>query len=199
MSTVSTEAQAVLDFWYPPDKPQKEQAKVWFGGKELDGVILEKFNELIEKARTGQLKAWEDNPKSALAHILLIDQFCRNAFRGTAKSFDCDPVSLGVAKRLIASGRYKELAAKERMFLLLPYMHSESIDDQNTSVKLHEEFVEDYKGAEGEDIAKNGLSYAKLHKEVIDKFGRFPKRNAALGRENTPEEEELFKNYPYPF
>lgn len=196
---MNPQAQSVLDFWYDSRKPRNEQAKIWFAGKELDNTIREKFIDLIEKARTGQLKSWEDDSKSALAHILLIDQFCRNVYRGTAKAFDCDSISLGISKKVIASGKSKELNAVERFFLYLPFQHSENLDDQNTAIKLYGELAADYKGTDDEGLAKNGFLFAEKHREVVERFGRFPKRNAALGRQNTPEEEELLKNYPYTF
>ncbi|XP_065072110.1 uncharacterized protein LOC135696594 [Rhopilema esculentum] len=199
MSGISAEAQSVLDFWFEPGKELKDNFALWFGGKSQDEIIKSKFSDLIEKARTGQLKSWEEDPKSALAHIILIDQFCRNVHRGTPKSFDCDHVSLGIAKKLVENGRYKELNPMERFFSNLPFEHSENMDDQDTALKLYKELAADTKGTKYEGLGTSGVSYSQKHREVVEKFGRFPKRNAVLGRTNTPEEEEILKNYPYNF
>eukprot|EP00112_Aurelia_sp_Birch-Aquarium-sp1_P020512 Seg530.1 transcript_id=Seg530.1/GoldUCD/mRNA.D3Y31 product="hypothetical protein" protein_id=Seg530.1/GoldUCD/D3Y31 len=191
--------QPVLDFWFAPGKSTKEQQKIWFAGKSVDEEIRSKFGDLIIKARNGELKAWEDNEKSSLAHILLIDQFCRSVYRGTADAFSHDPVALRIARKVIDSGKHKNLNAMERFFLYLTHQHAENIDIQNKSLLLYEELASDCQGTEFEDMAKSGVSYAKQHREVVEKYGRFPKRNQAIGRENTPEEEELLKNYPYGF
>jgi len=197
------EAQSVLDYWYNPEKDMGYLMKnVWFGGGEKqDSELREKFGSLIEKARNQELKSWEGNSHAALAHILLIDQFCRSVYRGSPKSFDCDPIALAIAKKLVAGDgiNHKDLKPMERVFAYIPFEHSENLDDQNTVVSLMEELAKETEGTDLYNLVKGCLVFAQQHLEVIQKFGRFPKRNAVLGRTNTPEEEELFKNYPYSF
>eukprot|EP00794_Sanderia_malayensis_P017092 gene17092-18813_t len=198
----NAEAQLVLDYWFAPGRDLQSHFKLWFaGGEAVDQELKEKFSTLIEKARNQELKSWEENSKSALAHIILIDQFCRSVYRGTPKAFDCDHISLAIAKKLVAAKtiNYKDLNFMEKFFAYLPFEHSENMDDQNESCRLFAEMVKDSEGTEFNKMSQNGLSFAEDHREVIKKVGRFPKRNPVLGRANTPEEEEFLKNYPYNF
>jgi len=193
--------QAVLDYWFEPGKTKR-----WFGGgPELDAEIKEKFGTMIQKARDGEYASWEnlnDGNDAAFAFVILIDQFCRNVYRGTTDMYSHDPKSLAVALKLIDNGSYKKMNANERFFLYLPLEHNESVEMQAKSVALYSELVEDMKDSDNEmykKTAQQGLSYAKIHQEQILKYGRFPKRNKILGRENTAQEEEDLKDWKHPF
>eukprot|EP00794_Sanderia_malayensis_P017089 gene17089-18810_t len=198
----NAEVQSVLEYWFKPGKDLDGYLQLWFeGGEAVDQELKEQFSTLIEKARNQELKSWEENSKSALAHIILIDQFCRSVYRGTPKAFDCDHISLAIAKKLVAAKtiNYKDLNFMERFFAYLPFEHSENMDDQNESCRLFAELVKDSDGTEFNKLSQIGLSCSQKHREVIKKFGRFPKRNLALGRKNTPEEEEFLNNNSYVF
>ena len=118
-------------------------------------------------------------PRQAMAAIIVFDQLARNMFRGSAKTFACDDKALHLAARLIADGSDAELSGDERYFMMMPFMHAEDLAQQDRCVELFEERM----GSE------QGIRYAKMHRDVIARFGRFPHRNAVLGRETTPQEQ----------
>ncbi len=150
----------------------------WFtADAKVDAEIRAKFRGLYAAAITGSLISWEDDATGALAHIIVLDQFPRNMFRGSAAAFAADPLARAAAGRAIDRG-FDRLADKvERPFFYLPYMHSEVLADQERCCDLCR--------AAGDD---HTLEYAKIHTDIIRRFGRFPHRNAALGRVTTPEE-----------
>ncbi|WP_421854465.1 DUF924 family protein [Oricola sp.] len=164
----------VLDFWFEELEP-----KQWFVKDEaLDATIIERFSELYETLAATDNDAISASPRQALAAVIVFDQFARNMFRGSPKTFACDPKALALAERLIADGSAEALSRDERYFLMMPFMHSEDLGAQERCVELF--------AAHGSD---QGLKYAKLHRDVIERFGRFPHRNGMLGRETTPEEQ----------
>jgi uncharacterized protein (DUF924 family) len=134
---------------------------------------------LYEAAARGELRAWQSDPESVLALVLLLDQFPRNCFRGTARMFATDAAARAVATAAMDAGHDHAVAAELRVFFYLPYEHSEDLADQDRSVALAAPLSAEY------------LSYAKLHRDVIRRFGRFPHRNAILGRETTAEEQRF--------
>ena len=162
----------VLKFWFALD-PERW----WNGGAELDNQIKLRFLKLWTEKRQLPVEAFLDDPLTALAGVILFDQFPRNMFRGHAEQFATDPLALGIAKAAIAKGLDEQLPADERAFLYMPFQHSENRDDQNRSMLLFTALGD----------AKN-LQYAKKHHDVIERFGRFPHRNAILGRAARPEE-----------
>ena len=183
---MSVTAKDVHDFWFR-DTPSER----WFRpDAELDGKIRARFAEIWAKGRDGALSAWEDTPEGALALVVLLDQFPRNMFRGSADAFSSDARAREVAKRAIA--RDFDLAVPEdhRFFFYLPLEHSESLPDQDECVRLTAERLGETHFA---------MTYAKNHREVIRRFGRFPARNKALGRATTPEEAEFLKTHPAGF
>jgi len=190
----SNEWQNVLDYWFGPGA----QSKWCNAGPQVDEEIRKKFGFMVEKAIQGDLKEWEDEPKPSLALIILTDQFTRNIFRNTARAFSGDSRARSIAGKFIErkTHNHLELPYAERSFTYLPFEHSENVEDQELSVNLYSKLVEDFKGTEFEEIAKINLEFAIRHKEVINMFGRYPQRNKALGRENTPEEEQFLKNIP---
>ncbi|XP_013386429.1 uncharacterized protein LOC106155934 [Lingula anatina] len=189
----------VISYWCDGDAGFNMKNK-WFGAPpSVDEEIRTKFSDLVEKALNNELLDWEDDPDGAFALLVLLDQFPRTLFKGTAKAFAGEARALRIAKMFIgpnAKWNHKDRSFAEKQFVYLPLEHHENKESQELSVKLYEEFVEDYKGTENEWIAAACLKYAIVHKELIDQFGRYPHRNAALGRTNTTEEEEFLANIP---
>jgi uncharacterized protein (DUF924 family) len=156
----------VLKFWFGLDP------KLWWQGPpELDEQIRERFLNLWKEKRQLPPESFLTDPLTAIAAVILFDQFPRNMFRGHAKQFATDPLALAIAKAAIGKGFDEGLPANERGFLYMPFQHSEQMDDQNRSLLLFTALGD----------AEN-LQYAKKHHDVIARFGRFPHRNAMLGR-----------------
>ena len=176
----------VLDFWFAPEAGTlpADGRPEWFRKDDaFDHAIRTRFGALVAEALAGGLGDWCATPRGALARVLVLDQFTRNAFRGTPQAFAGDARALATAQDAIARGLYAALAAHERRFLYMPFEHSESLADQERSVALFEALARDT----GLD---DPLDWAVRHAEVIRRFGRFPHRNAILGRASTPEELE---------
>ncbi len=164
--------EEVLAFW------RAAGPKRWFAvDSAFDAQIRERFLATHEAAAAGRLSAWEDAAESALALLIALDQFPRNMFRGAARAFSTDALALAAARRAIGRGFDLETPMPERNFFYLPFEHSENLADQERCVALTE--------ATGDAEA---VKWAKVHLDVIRRFGRFPHRNAALGRVSTPEE-----------
>ena len=179
------EADAVLDFWFgAPGSPQFGTArKAWFSkDAAFDAAIRERFGALVERALRGELDAWAEAPRSALAQILLLDQFTRNAFRATARSFAGDARALAAASRMVGSRQDQSLPPLMRAFVYLPFEHAEGLAMQDEAVRLFTKLVSE--APEHADM----LDYAHRHRAVIERFGRFPHRNEVLGRRSTAEE-----------
>lgn len=171
-----TNPRAVLDFWREAG-PEK-----WFAKDDaFDEACRTRFLPTYEAAARGDLNEWELTPEGSLAIVLLLDQFPRNMFRGTKDVYKTDPAALLAAERAIERGYDEKVDPEFRRFFYLPFMHSESLRHQQRSVALNETL--------GEDSAK----WARHHHEIVARFGRFPHRNAILGRETTPEEEDFLK------
>ncbi|OJW69144.1 MAG: hypothetical protein BGO68_03535 [Candidatus Amoebophilus sp. 36-38] len=161
----------ILDFWFSNENKER-----WFGKDEkFDNLIRERFLTLYEQAAQGMLDNWKQTPAGILALIILLDQFSRNMFRGDRRSYATDHQALSLAKEAINKGMDKKLSESQRKFIYMPLMHSENLEDQQLSVQL---------------FANDTLTYfyATRHMEIIRKFGRFPHRNAILGRKSTNEE-----------
>jgi len=172
--------EEVLSFWF-------RDPSRWFAKNPVfDEQIRERFGALRDQAVAGGL-SWRSNAKGELGLIVLLDQFSRNLFRGNARAFEADATALGIARGMRASGRAQQLTLLQQVVVLMPYQHAEDKDTQAESVAAYEAIVEAAPPAERE-MFENNLSYAKQHKEIIDKFGRFPHRNAALGRTSTADE-----------
>ncbi|TCD16453.1 DUF924 family protein [Oricola cellulosilytica] len=164
----------VLDFWF--DELEAEQ---WFKKDEaLDKTIVERFGALHTKIAEMPVADLARTPRRALAAIIVLDQFSRNMFRGSAKSFASDAKARDLAATVIAAGDDADMTVNERHFLYMPYMHSETLDDQDRSCDLFRKLGKE-----------NGITYAEKHRDVIKQFGRFPHRNDVLGRETTGEEQ----------
>jgi uncharacterized protein (DUF924 family) len=170
---VIASAEAVLGFWRSsgPDK--------WFKkDTAFDDEIRTRFLAAYEAAVRGELAAWEETREGALALVILLDQFPRNMFRGSARAFNADPMALAVATRAIGRGFDMELPVQERAFFYLPFEHSESMADQERCCEL-------FRATGDAEL----LKWAELHADIVRRFGRFPHRNAALGRGTTLDEQ----------
>ncbi len=164
--------EEVTAFWRAAG-PQK-----WFSKDAgLDREITTRFLATHEAAAAGCLAGWEDAAEGAFALLLLLDQFPRNMFRGSARAFATDPLARAVADRAIAHGFDAGAPSAERIFFYLPFMHSENLADQERSLAL----------ARQTDGGSD--KYARIHADIIRRFGRFPHRNAVLGRATTPQEQ----------
>ncbi len=171
------EAEEVLAFWLDEVGPVG-----WYeGGEALDATCRARFLETWERGFAGELDGWTCAPRSALGLIILLDQLPRNMFRGDARSFASDAKALAVTKGAIERGFDEKIEEPGRWFFYLPLMHSESVGDQERAVRLFALRSED----------KEQLKHARAHRAVIRRFGRFPYRNAALGRTTTPAETEF--------
>ncbi len=167
-------ATDVLHFWFE----QHGQAD-WFGGKpEFDAEIAAAFTDTHAALARGEGWGWRTTTDGRLAEIIVLDQFSRQLFRGRPEAFASDGMALALAQEAIGAGHHNFLPMPRRMFMLLPLMHAESAAVQAESVRLH-------KAIEG---AEELLKFAQGHADCIARFGRFPKRNIALGRASTPEE-----------
>lgn len=165
----------VLDFWLDEIGP-----KGWYAGtQEIDDACAVRFGPLVDAARDGGLEHWVDGPGPTLAYLILTDQFHRNVHRGTALAFAADDRARAAARVALASGWDLAAPEPERQFFYMPFEHSEDLADQDLAVSLMEERM-------SSDPAM--ALHARAHREMIRRFGRFPTRNAALGRETTAEE-----------
>jgi uncharacterized protein (DUF924 family) len=171
-------AQDVLRFWFRGD----ERDPRWFRKDDaFDLEIRERFLPVYEQAARGGLAAWRESPAACLALVIVLDQFPRNMFRGTAQAFAADALAREAARTIVAQGWDRAMSPAQRLFAYLPFEHSEDLADQDLSCEL-------MKGFDAEQVR-----YAERHRDIIRRFGRFPHRNAALGRASTAEEIEFLK------
>ncbi|MEL6777376.1 MAG: DUF924 family protein [Cyanobacteria bacterium J06597_16] len=181
--------EAILNFWFgtPTDADYGRYHKAWFiKNAAFDSQIRQQFYNEYTQAAAGRYNHWQETPDGAVALLLLLDQFPRNLFRGEPRSFATDPQALAIAQALVSSRRDQALIAAHRFFIYVPFEHSENIDHQNQCVALMEGMVQGVPDLD--DGLKGGLDYAIRHRDVIERFGRFPHRNEILGRQSTPEE-----------
>ncbi len=168
-----TQPQQCLDFWF-----SEENQPFWFKKEAaFDGRVRECLEALHCRAAAGELTVWEENAEGNLALILLLDQVPRNLYRGTARAFACDHAALASARQILHRGLDLQLTPDRRMFAYLPFEHSEDLADQFVSVAL-------FGSLPDPDL----VLWAEAHRQVIQRFGRFPHRNNALCRPSTPEE-----------
>ena len=168
-------AVEVVSFWRDagPDR--------WFTkDAAFDAQIRERFSDTYEAAATGKLSDWEQSAQDALALLILLDQFPRNMFRGDPRTFATDPLARAVAAGAIVRGFDSQVPAELRGFFYLPFEHSEDLADQERGIAFYR--------ASGD---ADGLKWAEIHADIIRRFGRFPHRNAVLGRTTTPEEQKF--------
>ena len=184
-----TPVDEILEFWFGPGFGPGATAyqERWFRpDPAFDAEVTARFAELHGRAVAEELDRWGDQARPCLALVLVLDQFPRNMFRASPRAFASDGQALAIVRRAIAHGLDRELPAAGRLFLYLPFQHSEAVADQRRSVELSRTIATD--PGSGENLA-----YALRHLEVIERFGRFPHRNAVLGRPSTSEEEAFLK------
>ena len=166
----------VLKFWFEEIEP-----KSWWSADPLfDEQIRLSYGEQLQQAAQGEFYSWRTSAKGRLAEIIVLDQFSRNVYRNTTSAFAQDPMALALAQEAVAKGVLNELNPDERAFLLLPYMHSESKVIHVQAEHLYREWA-----------PENNYNFELRHKEIIDRFGRYPHRNKILNRQSTPEELEF--------
>ena len=177
-------AREVLLFWFGSIDGQGDSPRsAWFiKDPDLDDSIRLRFGAQVESALAGGLADWADTPPGALARLLLLDQFTRNLFRGSPRTFAGDAQALDLARRMVAAGADQQLPALRRVFVYLPFEHAEDAAAQAESLRLFAALA-----AQDPSLAHFD-DYARRHAVVIQRYGRFPHRNAVLGRNSTPEE-----------
>src|SRR5688572_16278373 len=180
-------APQVLKFWFGESEDYGKVHKRWFEkDRAFDLQVARRFGGLHGEMLEGKYREWLDHPRECLARIIVLDQFPRHIHRGSARSFSSDALALEAAKHLVAKGWDRELLPVERMFAYLPYEHSESLEDQERACEL-------CKPLEAFAETADTHRYALAHRGIVKRFGRFPHRNVALGRESTPDEIEFLK------
>ena len=184
-----TEADEVLAFWFGREDEfgYGEFREAWFRkDPEFDQQVQERFGPLYERAAAGELDGWREEARSCLALVICLDQFPRNMFRGDGRTHATDDKALETARYALERALDRELPPFQRVFVYMPFMHSESVEDQRRSVELFGRLAE-------KPGAPDLTSYAVGHMEIVERFGRFPHRNVILGRETTPEEAEFLQ------
>jgi len=170
--------QDIIDFWFKQSTPEQ-----WFKRNDaFDETIRTRFSGIHAQAKVGELDSWAQTPPGALALVIILDQFSRNMFRNSSESFASDAQALAIAKAAVANGLDAQLEPMMRKFLFMPFMHSESLLVQDEGLKLFAQLDD-----------PETMDYAKQHRKVIARFGRFPHRNEVLGRESTAEEIEFMR------
>ena len=176
--------ETIIEFWFgaPGSAERGHSRAMWFKkDAAFDEALRARFGALHAAAVAGKCSAWEGEPASQLALIVVLDQFSRNLYRGTPAAFACDAAALRLAKNLVARAADAALLPVMRSFVYLPYEHSETLADQDESVRLFE-FLE------AEPATKGLAEWAHKHRDIVHRFGRFPHRNAILGRASTDAE-----------
>lgn len=188
----------ILSFWFAPTKRKtfKELNRLWFGADpQVDQAIGAQFGSLVERALAGGLRDWEGDPESRLALILLLDQFTRQIFRGTARAFSGDPRARRLSRFGMADGLFKTMPWPYQLFALMPLEHSESLSDQQQMVDALTAMAAAVE-VDQRGHVQNVLRYAKQHRDIIQRFGRFPHRNRILGRSSTAAEDAFLVDGP---
>jgi len=183
MSAADPRAAELLGFWFRGEPRDRR----WFDkDAAFDQELRGRFLGLYEEAAAGGLQAWLHSPATCLARILLLDQLPRNMFRGSARAFATDKLALAAARHALERGYDASMRPEERLFMYLPFEHAESLAEQERGCTL-------MKPLEAFPQTNDAYRYACAHRDIIGRFGRFPHRNAILGRASTPEEIEFLK------
>jgi uncharacterized protein (DUF924 family) len=198
-TSAATPAQ-VLEFWLgdglDKDWPTQDLGKRWFGGgAELDADIRARFGAAVQEAVAGGLRDWEQKPLTRLALVILLDQFTRNVFRGKPQAFAGDARAQRLVLQTLAAGEDLELPWAGRVFLYMPLMHAETLALQDECVARFTRLQADAPDSLKQRLQGN-LDFARQHRAIIARFGRFPYRNAALGRDDTAEEQDFLLKGP---
>jgi uncharacterized protein (DUF924 family) len=180
-------ASDVLLFWFGGPGEHGKRHKRWFEKSDaFDREIRERFLSLYEQAAAGKLAHWKDRPADNLVLIVVLDQFPRNMFRGSPRAFAADALALEAARHAVAQRHDRGMLPVERMFAYLPFEHSETLADQLEACELT-------RPLDAFSETADAYRFAEAHRDIIQRFGRFPHRNAVLGRASTPEEIEFLK------
>lgn len=171
-------AASILDFWFSEISPEAW----WKVDIEFDQLIAERFGSLHKQAIAGELVGWRAEPLGRLAEIIVLDQFSRNIYRGQAQAFQQDPQALTLAQEAVSLNVMQSFTVNQKPFLYMPYMHSESLKVHDSAVKLF-----------SEEGLESTFDFEMRHRQIIERFGRYPHRNEILGRESTPEELEFLQ------
>lgn len=171
--------QDLIDFWF-----SDEVSQYWFNStEEFDRQLREDYAELWQQAADGALIEWQESASGSLSLVILLDQFPLNMFRGEAKCFSTEAQSREVAQTAIDQGFDIDMPTKQKSFLYMPFMHSESLDDQAKSLRIF-----------SQPGLEDNFRFAKHHYDIVERFGRFPHRNAILGRDSTDAEIEYLNS-----
>jgi len=175
---VSTGYQDIIKFWFEEIK----SSQWWIKDADFDQLLIDKFSGIHKRAKNCELYEWRENAEGRLAEIIILDQFSRNMFRGSQLAFANDPLALSLSQQALSVGADMLLEPNRRSFIYLPFMHSES-------KVIHERALDIYK----EKGTQGNLDFEIRHKNIIDRFGRYPHRNEVLGRDSTAEELKFIK------
>ena len=175
---MSIKYQEIIKFWFEDIK----KSQWWIKDEKFDQLLVEKFSEVHDKAIKCELFEWRQNAEGCLAEIIILDQFSRNMFRGSALSFAYDSLALALSQQAIVAGIDRLLEPAKRSFLYLPFMHSESSEIHKVAMGLFEN-----------NGNQSSMDFEIRHKNIIDRFGRYPHRNEVLGRTSSPEEIAFLK------
>lgn len=179
MASETTTPRDVIDFW------RDAGFKRWFSKDDaFDAAIRERFGQLHQAATRGELNHWSGDPHGALALVLLLDQFSRNLYRGDPRTYAADDQARALCERALEAGFDRQVEPELSLFFHVPFLHSERLSDQERAVQLFEQRARENGLGEGDQSLKS----AREHRDIIQRFGRFPHRNAILGRESTAEE-----------
>jgi uncharacterized protein (DUF924 family) len=186
-------AEEILEFWFGAldDNGFAEpgKAKLWFGGKTVDALIAERFGEWVEQALASKLDAWADNPQGLMALVTLLDQFPRNIYRGSQQAYSGDARAREWVNLAIANGSDRTMPAAWRLMLYLPLEHTENLSEQNLSVAMYELLLASTPELCREQVT-DSLRWARRHRDIVARFGRFPHRNAVMQRPSTGQERD---------
>lgn len=187
-----SKVKEILNFWFGEDSedPFQNQSRWWKKDPDFDREIRERFGADLKKAVDGEFNSWMETAEGGLALIILLDQFSRNMFRGKPESFMQDNQALEIVQYLIEQGLDQELSPVQRWFLYMPMMHSEDPEIHKKSLTLYKTLWQSGP-PKLKKALKSAFNYAEKHAAIVFRFGRYPHRNAILGRKSTPEEEEF--------
>jgi uncharacterized protein (DUF924 family) len=194
---VNATPESVLDFWFGTSGSASEitgrQRMLWFGKTpEFDQAVSDRFAATLEAASAGKLDHWANSPRGRLALVIVLDQFPHHIFRDKPQAFATDPKALTLSLAALTACEDRQLTPIERVFLYLPLEHAESLEMQVRSVSLYEALAKEVT-ADERALFDGFLDYARKHRDVVARFGRFPHRNAILERPSTPDELEFLK------
>jgi uncharacterized protein (DUF924 family) len=181
----------VLEFWFPGDR-ERANALWWGKDEALDAEIRERFAATLAAAKAGELDAWADTARGRIALIIVLDQFSRNLHRGDPETYAADDDARALTQAGLERGHDRELPPEQRVFFYMPLEHSEALADQQRCVELMRALASDPSLDESSrERFANYVDYAVRHRDIVERFGRFPHRNEVLGRESTEEEREF--------